>query len=371
MDALRTARARTGWARAFVALAALGLFLGMAGAGRAAYLGSGSVGPGKLSTAWTGSLFSVGNVLGPGACLPAICDTFDLTVNADSAYWESHDGGTRIGISWGDPGDDFDLYVYKGGLVASSASGGGTSESVWLNQPTGTYEIRVVPANVLNGNYSGAVTFSSEEEPAPTPTPPPVDGGEVGGGSGGGGDTGTGSGGSGSGGSGSGGSGSGGGSGTKGGKAGGPGTSSVASPTFGYPWPTPSYAMRRFDTRLVYTAFGGRAAGDTGLEPTGAVAGGGSTDQGGSEADGASGSSWLAGTPTADRGPVELPGAVWLLVPLGIVLVAAAALAVFEPVVAAANRGGAGRAPLPRRPSPSEAPPGFARAAWRAARRRR
>jgi serine protease AprX len=64
----------------------------------------------------------------------------------------------RIQTSWGNPAFDLDLFVYgpNGSLVASSASGISSAESVSIPHPAaGTYRVQL--KGFLNGptNYTG------------------------------------------------------------------------------------------------------------------------------------------------------------------------------------------------------------------------
>src|SRR5439155_5817624 len=102
----------------------------------------------------------------PDVCPPATdpanvrCDHFYLTVDVPPSYWDANNGGAQIQITWADPNDDFDLYVYDNGgnLVGQSASGGTTSEQFLLQNANSTqspYEVRVVPFAVVAATYSG------------------------------------------------------------------------------------------------------------------------------------------------------------------------------------------------------------------------
>src|SRR5207302_1585562 len=133
-------------------IAAAALVVGFASTGNAASPASGSVGPSSPSLSWNGRSYTVGATQNPSACPPAadssdsLCDHFNLTVNADAAYWKTHTGSVSVSISWAAAGNDFNLYLYSGGnQVGSSAGSSGTSESVTLQKPAGTYEVRVVP----------------------------------------------------------------------------------------------------------------------------------------------------------------------------------------------------------------------------------
>ncbi|HEV8421356.1 MAG TPA: hypothetical protein VGR13_08385 [Actinomycetota bacterium] len=186
--------------RALVTAAAAAVILGTAGVGHAASPPSGSIGPSDPSDSWAGKHFALGSVPLPGLCNQETCDYFDLTVSVPAGYWDSHTGRASISIGWPSSSDNFDLYVYKGGkLLKSSTQALSTSEAVSLSNPGGTYEVRVVPVLVTDSGYSGSAKFSSEKKPPPPPPPPPSSPPPPpsGGGGGGGGDSGGGSGGSG------------------------------------------------------------------------------------------------------------------------------------------------------------------------------
>jgi hypothetical protein len=208
----------------FIVASALAIVLATAVAGAAATPGTVAVSPTATSDSWSGKSFLAGATASPSLCPASVdstnslCDHVSLDVGVTAAYWDTHSGDVRIAISWADPADNFDLYVYNpaGAQVASSNATGTGSESVTLLKASGGYEIRVVPVVVTNSGYSGTVTFSAQTNPAPSPSPSPSSGGSGGSGGGSGGSGGTG----GSGGSGTGGSGSGGSSAGSGGSAG-------------------------------------------------------------------------------------------------------------------------------------------------------
>ena len=110
----------------------------------AATPGSLSLGSAAGSKSWTGKSYAQA-VPDPALCLSkaedpgdATCDHLALTVTGG--------GKVDVSISWSSSADDFDLYVYKGDtLVASSATGGSTSEKASISPASGAYEVRVVP----------------------------------------------------------------------------------------------------------------------------------------------------------------------------------------------------------------------------------
>src|SRR5438067_4336403 len=161
---LRSCRRRLGEEmkrQLFSLVAAAALVVGVASAGNAASPSSGSVGPSSTSLSWSGQTFAAAATPSPSAC-PAsadpsnsLCDHVKLTVSADPSYWNTHSGGVSVSISWQGSSNNFDLYVYdsSGTQVASSAQSSGTSESVFVSKPSGTYEVRVVPQSVVNSSY--------------------------------------------------------------------------------------------------------------------------------------------------------------------------------------------------------------------------
>ena len=147
---------------------------------QAATPSSGTIGPATPSVTWQGPLYPFQATPVPEACSPVdplntTCDHFSLTVNVPASYWDTNTGGADVAISWGSPDNDFDLYVYDnvGTLVGSSATGGSTSERVFIagaNQEAGPYEVRVVPFLVVASDYSGSAGFVSQPGgPAPNP----------------------------------------------------------------------------------------------------------------------------------------------------------------------------------------------------------
>ncbi|MDQ3627249.1 MAG: hypothetical protein M3419_00185 [Actinomycetota bacterium] len=146
----------------------------------AAEPGAGAVGPGSRTADWQGQRYAAAATADPAACpsgaedpQDVVCDHFTLRVPVDESYWSSRDGGAEVTISWPDPADDFDLYVYQGGeLVASSASGGTTKETVLLSEATGRYEVRVLPFLVTDSAYEGTATFQAR----PSDGAPPLGG---------------------------------------------------------------------------------------------------------------------------------------------------------------------------------------------------
>jgi hypothetical protein len=145
---------------------------------------SGTIGEANPSVTWTGQLYAVMSTAVPEACPPTAdplnlrCDHYALSVDVAPSYWDTHTGGADVSISWSDPNNDFDLFVYDaaGNQVASSASGGTTAERAFIQSASGTYEVRVVPFSVVASGYDGAASFVSAAG-GPTPNPARTSGG--------------------------------------------------------------------------------------------------------------------------------------------------------------------------------------------------
>lgn len=159
--------------RRAVAVMAAFLALVWADTASAAEPSSSSIGPDVPFVEWVGQSFELADSIDPAACIPeadpenAVCDHFWLTAEVDTSYWEGHDGQVVVSIGWLEPADDFDLYLFGegGDLVASSVARGTTAEQVVVEEPVGTYEVRVVPVSVAASAYTGSVSFASEAVP--------------------------------------------------------------------------------------------------------------------------------------------------------------------------------------------------------------
>ena len=103
-----------------------------------------------------------------------VCDHFELTVDVDPSHWEQNDGGVEVSISWASEEDDFDLYVYQGpgNTVGSSATSGGTTERVFIEDASGTYQVRVVTWDVIDSDYMGGARLESRAQAEPVPEEP-------------------------------------------------------------------------------------------------------------------------------------------------------------------------------------------------------
>ena len=120
------------------------------------------------SVTWTGGPYT-GAVLAPESCTSTTCDSHDVTLSIPTTYWDSHTGGVKVSIAWTSGSDDYDLYVddASGRQIASSASGGTTSESVDLGTlAAGTYTVRVVPYATAASSYTGTASLTGALVPA-------------------------------------------------------------------------------------------------------------------------------------------------------------------------------------------------------------
>ena len=130
---------------------------------------AGTINSSMTSTSWMGQTYAVSAVADPAECPPPIdpfnliCDHYYLTVDEL--------GGAQITINWGSSDNDFDLYVYDSGgnEVTHSASGGTTSEQVFIPNALGTYEVRVVPFLVVGSGYTGQAQWIPQPPPVPNP----------------------------------------------------------------------------------------------------------------------------------------------------------------------------------------------------------
>jgi hypothetical protein len=326
-----------------VAAATAALLVGGAGPARAATPGSGSVGPANPSVGWSGKNFVLGVTPTAAACVAGVtCDMFGLSVEAGGAYWRSHDGSMTVSIGWGSASDDFDLYLYRDGSVVDSSAGRGTkSESVFVAEPTGAYEVRVVPRDVTSSAYSGRASFASRA----------VSSG--GGGPGGGGGSGGGGGGSGGG---SGGEASSGAGGAGWSGAGGSGSGSGSGSTGGLP-PTwfnmaiPSFARSNFDTRLVFQDVRSHEQGRAGMDQSAPPAPGADTEVRLVNPDQTRGKEafWATSPGRGGEASSALPPTIGVLGAIVLLLLVALTVAVFEPAEVRAASGMGSRTPRPPR----------------------
>jgi hypothetical protein len=328
---------------ALVAAATAALLVGGAGPARAATPGSGSVGPANPSVGWSGKSFVLGVTPTPAACVAGVtCDVFGLSVEAGGAYWSSHDGSMTVTIGWGSASDDFDLYLYWGGsVVDSSATRGTKSESVSVAEPTGAYEIRVVPTDVTSSAYDGRASFASRA----------VSSGGGGRGAGGGSGGGGGGSGGGSGGGGSGGSGGAGGSGA-GGSGSGSGSGSTGSlPPGWFNMAIPSFARSNFDTRLVYQDVRSHEHGRAGIGQGGPSDPGADTDVRLVNPDQTRDTEtyWATSPGRGGEASSALPPTIGVMGAIVLLLLVALTVVVFEPTEVRAASGMGTRTPRPPR----------------------
>ena len=115
----------------------------------------------------------------PSKCPPSIdaadvlCD--HILIGVAPVDWSRYTGSLSISIAF-DSADNFNLYVFRSSqLVRSSEGSSGGNESVTIPNPSGTYEIRVVPVQIsgslLQGagaTYSGRATFAAQQKPTRT-----------------------------------------------------------------------------------------------------------------------------------------------------------------------------------------------------------
>jgi hypothetical protein len=162
----------------FLALSALLGFLAFA-----ADPPAGTIGPSGPTLTWAGTGTGTPPTGGAeDACEEGNnCDSFKLTVSGTPADWAAAVKVIHVQINWISPSTDYDLYVHKGSLagpvVASSGSGGTTSEQVDLDPRrssigTGDFIVHVVYfAATLADQYTGTATLAAA---APLPAPAPV-----------------------------------------------------------------------------------------------------------------------------------------------------------------------------------------------------
>jgi hypothetical protein len=144
---------------------------------------SGNIGPSGPTITWTGT-GSGAPPTGGGedACEEGNnCDSFKLTITGTPADWAAAVKVVHVQINWVTPSTDYDLYVHKGSLdgpvVASSGSGGTTSEQVDLDPRrssvgTGDFIVHVVYfAATVADQYTGTATLA---DAAPLPAPAPA-----------------------------------------------------------------------------------------------------------------------------------------------------------------------------------------------------
>ena len=141
-----------------------------------------SLGPGQ-SYSWEVGGFKTPTAT-PAACPPSVdrqdvlCD--HVFIRVAPLDYSRNTGSLNISIAFGS-GSDFNLYVFRGSeLVRSSEGSSGGRESVTIPNPTGVYEVRVVPVQIagsllsgLSGgaSYAGRATFAAQSKPASVQPP--------------------------------------------------------------------------------------------------------------------------------------------------------------------------------------------------------
>lgn len=133
---------------------------------------SGTIGveqPGPIG--WTGPV-ATSSSYGVG-CATAYCDVFSLSVSTPSDYWLTHEGGARVEVSWTNPNDYFEIFVYdkSGAQVASDGDNpftdrGATSGQTLVPDASAErspYTIEVVYRRVVNSSYAGSAAFVTND----------------------------------------------------------------------------------------------------------------------------------------------------------------------------------------------------------------
>ena len=170
--------------RSIIACSVAAMVLALAGPAFAAR--NVSLGPGQAYS-WKVAGFKTPTAT-PAACPPSIdqkdvlCDHVFIRV-APLDYSRST-GSLNVSIAFS-PDSNFNLYVFRSSeLVRSSEGSSGGRESVTIPNPTGVYEVRVVPVQIagsllsgLSGGaaYAGRATFAAQSKPVavrqPTSSP--------------------------------------------------------------------------------------------------------------------------------------------------------------------------------------------------------
>jgi hypothetical protein len=144
---------------------------------------AGNIGPSGPTVNWSGTGTGTPPTGGAeDACEEGQnCDSFKLTITGTPADWAAAVKVVHVQINWTSPSTDYDLYVHKGSLdgplVASSGSGGSTSEQVDLDPRrssvgTGDFVVHVVYfAATVADQYTGTAVLA---DAAPLPAPAPA-----------------------------------------------------------------------------------------------------------------------------------------------------------------------------------------------------
>jgi choice-of-anchor B domain-containing protein len=119
-------------------------------------------------TTWQGEHYAAGSTAAAHTTcqLPTnnLCDHFTLHVDIDPSHWDTYRGGVEVIVTWASAEDDFDLHVWDratGDEVGHSIGVNTTSERVFIDNASGTYDVWVNPFEVTDSDYSGSATVHS------------------------------------------------------------------------------------------------------------------------------------------------------------------------------------------------------------------
>ena len=158
--------------RLFVACSVAALVFALAGPAFAARNGP-TLRPGQ-SVTWKSGGFKTPTA-SPAACPPSIdsknvlCD--HVLLGVAPVDWSRNTGALSIMIA---SADDFNLYVFKSSELVRSSEGSGGTESVTIPNPSGVYEVRVVPVQIAGSLLQGGAAYSGRAAFAVQPKPVPV-----------------------------------------------------------------------------------------------------------------------------------------------------------------------------------------------------
>jgi hypothetical protein len=125
---------------------------------------------GTTEVTWTSATYTTTNYAGTtdlANCTDGVdCDEFMLTVDIPTNYWEGHEGGVTVEISWPSHNDDFDLYVFDSQGTEIGHSTGThmetNSEKVELGKlAPGTYRVVADPFFAVGASFSGRASLRS------------------------------------------------------------------------------------------------------------------------------------------------------------------------------------------------------------------
>ncbi len=127
---------------------------------------SGTINSTSTTQTWCGTsgclptmVGAANNPVGFADCSSAPCDTYTLTVGTVPAGSQ-----VAISISWTDPANDYDLWVYdaSGNVVCSSTGGAPeTSEACSIPAIAGTYQVKSLLFTVVADNYTGTASLQA------------------------------------------------------------------------------------------------------------------------------------------------------------------------------------------------------------------